>query len=575
LDKEFSNNFDITLDQLKVLKTFHWLCEFPSVFIEKGGFDIVVVNPPYLGESGNKELFRIFSCVFPRYYEGKMDLWYLFLHRSIDLMIEGAYSSLISPNYWITATGAMKLRTRILNDTFLVEYINFNENKVFSNAQGIHTNIITFKKSNFPNDSIKCTHFNITYSQATDLFGILDKQLCFKADQKKLTFKSWDPYFHFLPIEVRVIIEYIIDNSEMMRKNGFYVKEGIITGFNSITERLINKYGLKEELKGEGVFILDENNLKDLKVIESFSKDEKYHLKPFYKSSDINRFSTGICTTKRILYLDKNSVDLDSLPNIKSHLNRFLDVLERSLDNPPYINRPRSGKMFISPKIVTPQRSLRNTFAYISNDWFAAQDVYYIINVENEIQKLKTLLLILNSKLAYFWLNWMGKKKGKQLELFGEPLGYFPVPPNLEQFTLVSVISDYLLFLNSMENVESAFLSIKDFFEKEIADSLVLEFYFMKKLHENGLYSSKKHFFLDIVLKDLKPIDYEKWAKLNYIENMGNKLNQREKLIKSAMTAEFLKIIEESYTLLSNNHQIKKLIEKINSHRWVKRIIAE
>ncbi|MFX0182792.1 MAG: Eco57I restriction-modification methylase domain-containing protein [Candidatus Hodarchaeota archaeon] len=575
LDKEFSNQFNITLDQLKILKTFHWLCEFPSVFIENGGFDIVVANPPYLGESGNKELFRIFSCVFPRYYEGKMDLWYLFLHRSLDLMIQGAYSSFISSNYWITATGAMKLRTRILNDTFLVEYINFNENKVFSNAPGIHTNIITFKKSNFPNDFIKCTHFNNTYPQGTDLFGILDKQLCFKADQKKLTFRSWDNYFHFLPTEVRVIIEFIIDNSEMMKNKGFYVKEGIITGLNSITERLIKKYGLKNELKGEGVFILDEKNLKDLKVIESFSKGEKYHLKPFYKSSDINRFSTNIHTTKRILYLDRNNVDLESLPNVKSHLNRFIDVLKRSLDNPPFINRPRSEKIFISPKIVTPQRSLQNTFGYISNDWFAAQDVYYILNGENNIQKLKTLLLILNSKLAYFWLNWMGKKKGKHLELFGEPLGYFPVPPDIEQFMPISVITDYLLFLNSMENVDSTILSVKDFFEKEIADSLVLEFYFMEKLYENGLYSSKKYFLLDSVLKNLKHIEYENWAKLNYIEIMGNKLNQREGLMKSAMTADFLKIIEKTYISLNNDQQINKLIEKIKSHSWVKRIILE
>ncbi|MFX0051714.1 MAG: Eco57I restriction-modification methylase domain-containing protein [Candidatus Hermodarchaeota archaeon] len=574
LDEKISKNYNIPLEQLNQIGTFHWLCEFPSIFIEKGGFDIIIVNPPYLGESGNKELFRIYARVFPSYYEGKMDLWYLFLHRSLDLMVEGAYSSIICPNYWITATGALKLRTRILNDTFLIEYINFNENKIFSNAQGIHTNIITFKKSKSSNDSISCTHFNITYPQGTDLFNILNKQLRFKADQKKLVFKSWDPYFHFLPLKTRVIVEYIIENSETLRKSGFFVKEGIITGLNSIKNGLIKKYNLKDELKGAGVFILDEKNSQDLKVIKTFSKDEKEFLKPFYKNSDIRRFSTRIYTSKKILYLNKNIADLDKLPNIKSHLKRFTKVLYQSLDNPPYINRPRTKEIFTSPKIVTPQRSSQNTFTYIPNDWYAAQDVYYILNCKNKKQSLKALLLILNSRLAYFWLNWMGKKKGNQLELFGEPISFFPVPFDLNQFILVSILTDYILFLNSIKNTNQLFIRIKEFLEKEIADSLVFELYFKNKFYEDKLYSSNKFLLRDSVLENLVPIEYEIWAHLAYYEKIGIGLNQEEERMKLILTEEFLKIIMECYTSLKDDQQIMKHITKINSHSWVRRIVG-
>ncbi|MFX0136566.1 MAG: Eco57I restriction-modification methylase domain-containing protein [Candidatus Hodarchaeota archaeon] len=575
LDENISSEYDIPLEQLKKLGTFHWFCEFPSVFMEKGGFDIIIANPPYLGESGNKELFRTFAKALPSYYEGKMDLWYLFLHRSIDLMIEGAYSSIICPNYWITATGALKLRTRLMNDTFLVEYINFNENKVFSNAQGIHTNIITFRKSKSSNDSIKCTHFNITYPQGTDLFTILSKQLQFKANQQKLVFKSWDPYFHFLPFETRIIIEFIIKNSEMLRKSGFYVKEGIITGLNSIKNGIIKKYDLKDELKGAGVFILDENNFQDMKVIKSFSKEEKEFLKPFYKSSDINRFSFDIYTTKKILYLNRNITDLEKLPNVKSHLERFTKVLYQSLNNPPYINRPRAREIFISPKIVTPQRSSQNSFTYISNEWYAAQDVYYILNVENDPQNLKILLLILNSKLAYYWLNWMGKKKGKQLELFGEPLSYFPVPFDLDRFILVSILTDYILFLNSVGTTDQLLLNIKNFLEKEIADSLVFELYFKNKFYEDKLYSSNNFILQDKVLENLTPIEYDIWAHLNYTEKIGNGLNKQEEKMRSNLKEEFLKVIKSCHKSLNNNPQIHKYIAKIKSHPWVKKMDGE
>jgi hypothetical protein len=574
LDEKISRDYDIPFEQLIQIGTFHWFCEFPSVFIEKSGFDIIIANPPYLGESGNKELFRIYARVFPSYYEGKMDLWYLFLHRSLDLMIEGACSSIICPNYWITATGALKLRTRLLNDTYLIEYINFNENKIFSNAQGIHTNIISFKKSKSSNDSIRCTHFNITYPQGTDLFNILNKQLRFEADQQKLVFKSWDPYFHFLPQKTRVIIEYIIVNSETLSKSGYFVKEGIITGLNSIKNGLIKKYNLKEELKGAGVFILDKKNSQDMKVIKTFSKDEKEFLKPFYKNSDIRRFSARIHTSKRILYLNRNIANLEKLPNIKSHLKRFTKVLYRSLDNPPYINRPRTKEIFTSPKIVTPQRSSQNTFTYISNDWYAAQDVYYILNCENKKQSLKALLLILNSRLAYFWLNWMGKKKGKQLELFGEPISFFPVPFDLNQFLLVSILTEYILFLNSIKNTNQLFIRIKEFFEKEIADSLIFELYFKSKFYEDKLYSSNQFLLRDSVFENLVPIEYEKWACLNYNEKIGIGLNQQEEKMKLILTEEFLRIIEECYNSLSNNQQILKNIAKINSHSWIRRIIS-
>ncbi|MFX0171521.1 MAG: TaqI-like C-terminal specificity domain-containing protein, partial [Candidatus Hodarchaeota archaeon] len=230
--------------------------------------------------------------------------------------------------------------------------------------------------------------------------------------------------------------------------------------------------------------------------------------------------------------------------------------------------------IFTSPKIVTPQRSSQNTFTYISNDWYAAQDVYYILNSKNEKQSLKILLLILNSRLAYFWLNWMGKKKGKQLELFGEPVSYFPVPFDLDQFILVSILTDYILFLNSIKNKDQLVKKIKEFLEKEITDSLIFELYFKKRFYEDKLYPSNKFILRDSVFENLVPIEYDQWAQLNYNENIGNGLNQQEEKMKLNMTEEFLRIITECYNSLNNKQHIHEHIAKINSHPWVRRIVV-
>ncbi len=572
LDELFSLEYNIDLNQLKKLKTFHWINEFPNVFLEKGGFDVIIANPPYLGESGNKELFRIYSTALRDYYEGKMDLWYLFLHRSMDLMIPGAYSSIISSNYWVTATGAAKLRKRLLEDTYIKHYINFGENRVFSNAQGIHTNIITFRKLKKPNRKIHCVLFNQIYPLGTDPFHKIEDQLHYTSDQKKLVLKNWDPYFHFLPKNIRTAIDYIINSSKMLKSSGFYVKEGIVTGLNNITRKQVRKYRLIDHLIGVGVFILDKDTPQDIEVMKTFTEREQEHIRPFYKNSDISRYHTTISTTKKILYLNRNTLDIEKLPNIKLHLARFRELLEHSLDNPPYVNRPRKQEIFTSPKIVTPQRSLRNTFAYNSFNWYAGQDVYYILNEENNREKLKRLLLILNTRLAYFWLYWMGKRKGKQLELFGEPLGYFPVHIELESHPIFALLADYLSFLSTIAPISDKFQHIKDFFQNQISDSLAYELYFKEKFCEDGLYPDNKPFLLEVISKALKPIKYDQWIELHYEEHINKGLRNQKNQMQEILEKGNLKIIEEVYNFLKNDQRTNKHINQVKSHPWVQQM---
>ncbi|MHA2246543.1 MAG: Eco57I restriction-modification methylase domain-containing protein [Candidatus Hodarchaeales archaeon] len=572
LDEKFSKENSIDLSRLNEVKTFHWICEFPNVFLKEGGFNVLIANPPYLGESGNKELFRIHAKALRKYYEGKMDLWYFFLHRSLDLMVDCSYSSFVTSSYWVTASGATKLRARLLLDTFIVQYIDFAENKVFNTAQGVHTNIISFKKLTEPNDNIRCTIFNKTYPQGVDPFLKLKDQLNFKTDQKKLTFENWDLYIHFLPKNLRSIIEYITENSITLKTSGYYVKEGIVSGLNKITKRQIKKYKLPNEWAGVGVFILNKENPQDLKVIESLSQEEKSHLKDFYKNSDISRYYPSIKTQKNILYLNRNTVNLEKLPKIKMHIQKFKEILKRSLDNPPYINRPRTQSIFTSPKIITPQRSVRNIFAYISFDWYAGQDVYYILNDKNDKEKLKSLLLILNSKFAYFWLYWMGKRKGKHLELFGEPLGFFPIPYDLHKFPILSNISDYILFLLSIKSKRIRFQQIIIYFKEQIADTLVFELYFKERLQRNGAYQSEKPSLLEHLSKKLKNIEYDQWAKLHYKEQLEKGLSDNEKFEKETLENESMNIIEESYTSLKQSKQVWKLLTQIRANNFVKTI---
>ena len=109
-------------------------------------------------------------------------------------------------------------------------------------------------------------------------------------------------------------------------------------------------------------------------------------------------------------------------------------MLENRRDEKDYLwwqlHRPRDKNIFLSEKIVAPQRSKRNTFGFTNKEWFASADVYFITLKPSagKSYNIKHLLGILNSNLIYHWLNKFGKKKGDSFELYQEPLSNIPIP---------------------------------------------------------------------------------------------------------------------------------------------------
>ncbi|WP_312322511.1 Eco57I restriction-modification methylase domain-containing protein [Soonwooa sp.] len=80
-------------------KFYHWFLEFPEVF-QKGGFDCILGNPPYLG---NKKLSGYFGDNFLeyqkfKYVSGSVDLITYFLLRIFECLSKDGFLSLISTN---------------------------------------------------------------------------------------------------------------------------------------------------------------------------------------------------------------------------------------------------------------------------------------------------------------------------------------------------------------------------------------------------------------------------------------------------------------------------------------------
>ncbi|MBW5377199.1 methyltransferase, partial [Brachyspira pilosicoli] len=133
------------------IKCFSWEKEFSSI-IKKGGFDIIIGNPPYVKEYTDRESFEnVKKGNLAKYYQGKMDLWYFFVCFGLDILKENGKLGFIAPNNWITNAGASILRNKILTDSKILKYVDFGDFKVFLEA-GIQTMVFILNKEKINED---------------------------------------------------------------------------------------------------------------------------------------------------------------------------------------------------------------------------------------------------------------------------------------------------------------------------------------------------------------------------------------------------------------------------------------
>ena len=64
-------------------------------------YDIVIGNPPYLGEKNHKEIFQTIkeTNFGKKYYKPKMDYFYFFIEKGIDILKENGVLVYLTTNY--------------------------------------------------------------------------------------------------------------------------------------------------------------------------------------------------------------------------------------------------------------------------------------------------------------------------------------------------------------------------------------------------------------------------------------------------------------------------------------------
>ncbi|MCF6131105.1 Eco57I restriction-modification methylase domain-containing protein [Flavobacterium wongokense] len=125
---------------------FNWKNEFPKVF-EKGGFDVVIGNPPYVliqpNNTTNQELLY-YKNKFA-FADFKIDLFHLFFQLGVNILKDESYLSYITPSTLLYNFYAENLRGWI-NKKCEILKIAVAKEKVFEDAD-VHTAIYILKKT--------------------------------------------------------------------------------------------------------------------------------------------------------------------------------------------------------------------------------------------------------------------------------------------------------------------------------------------------------------------------------------------------------------------------------------------
>ena len=397
-----------------------WEQTFAQV-AQNGGFDLVISNPPYVGQKHHRDVFEPLrqNPLWQPYAQAKSDLLYFFFYLALRLLKEGGIGAFLTPPSFASAAAAKTLRTQLRTQTALLYLQDFGEKHLFGAAAGEHSLITVLEKNTGP-----------------------DKPLCRVGEttlaQERL-YQGPDLFLQTRPLPAAALASALSKMAAAPRTLGQVarVSNGLMTGCDKISAAHLRRFALPGVHKGDGVFVLSCAEKESL----CLSALERQKLKPFFKNSDISSYTAARQPQNWLVdffYPNDRELDFARYPRLRAHLARFRPVLLARKQNNNGIHKllakgiywfgsVRRKMNFETDKIVAPQRAGTNKFAFAPGPWYASSDVYFISHPQEGIS-LWCLLGLLNSAPYFAWLSNRGKRKGRLLELYSAPLKAIPIP---------------------------------------------------------------------------------------------------------------------------------------------------
>ena len=433
---------------------FLWHLYFMDVF-EKGGFDVMVGNPPYIQlQKMGKETDILQEAGFETFARTG-DIYCLFYEKGFDLLRKGGTLTYITSNKWMRGGYGKALRGF---------FTKVNTQKILNLGPGIFhsatvdTNIYVGKKESFDN-SVKGisidSRFDISFLKDDDLIPLNDV--------------SEDAWVVLDEDDLRISREFE-KNGKPLKDWKVKINFGIKTGFNE-------------------AFIVDQAKRDEL-VAEDPKADEL--IRPILKGREIERYYAEwsndfiINSHSGVKDINLEPVNIDDYPSIKKHLETD-DLWERvkarqDQGNTPYNLRNCAYLYeFKKEKVVWKRIGSIMRFAYSDEEMYCLDSTCIATG-----EKIKYLTAVLNSKATLYQLFKTSPQTGTGDQIISvqalEPLlVHYPSDEVEAKFNLMV---DYILFIKKskeplFQNITNEHIS--NYFE-DLVNMMVYELYFEEEM---------------------------------------------------------------------------------------------
>jgi hypothetical protein len=428
-----------------------WRAAFGNVYAQ-GGFDVIIGNPPYRRELNAKSLFdRIEQTPLGRKWrQARMDLWYYFLHRGLDLVRPGGTVSFIVNSYWTSSTGAGKLIDRLEREAEIQEIFLLGDGPIFENVSGRHMIFRLQKQTALAGASRSHCRVTDLSREATGLIEALDQlarargaEAGSSAKVDSLRDENGTAYdiprgslFRHGQLLLGRPRKWLVSLEKLRPLEELYeVRQGMAENPPSISRRIAAEFGERYRA-GEGVFVLTAAELAALEL----TAEESHFVRPYYQTSEVARYRLPPLPSHFVLYLTRiTAPTVEHCPRLAHHLERFRPILERRRETRSgtvkwwQLHWPRAERIFTEPRILSVQMSRQPQFAQATRPTFVGFSINLILARRAASPPLTMLAAVLNSKLAAAWFAHHAKRRGVRLELNGRNLKQFPLPPGCQE----------------------------------------------------------------------------------------------------------------------------------------------
>lgn len=446
---------------------FLWHLFFMDVF-DKGGFDVVIGNPPYIQlQKMGKEADTLQEEGFETFARTG-DIFCLFYEKGFDLLKEGGTLSYITSNKWMRGGYGKSLRSFFTRVNTL-KILNLGPG-IFNSAT-VDTNIYIGKKEPFINqvrgiaiDNI----YNISHLKDDDLIALKD-----------VNEDAW-----VVLEEEEVAISKAFEKfGKPLRDWNLEIYRGILTGYNE-------------------AFIIDQEKRDEL--VKEDPKSAEI-IRPILKGREIQRYYAEWTNDFVVSTFPALNIDIDKYFSVKKYLESFQPKLNQTGETfinragEPEKTRKKTGNKwfetqdqigfvdeFSKEKVIWKRIGSIMRFAYSDEEMYCLDSTCIATG-----EKIKYLTAVLNSKAGLFQLFKTSPQTGTGDQIISvqalEPLLVHYPKPEIE--TKFNLIVDYILFIRKskeqlLQNSTNELIS--NVFE-ELVDMMVYELYFEKHMKEKEI----------------------------------------------------------------------------------------